>query len=76
MHVAEGLELTPHCCVALLLLCRFVVPLLPKSATGNLDDLALHSMGVLEVWAAPRPRKARQLLRTARTLHAARRRSS
>jgi hypothetical protein len=28
---------------------RFVVPLLPRGVTGNLDDLALHSVGVLEV---------------------------
>jgi len=29
--------------------CRFVIPLLPREATGNLDDLTLHSVGVLEV---------------------------
>lgn len=30
---------------------RFVFPLLPRSVTGNLDTLALHSVGVLEVRA-------------------------
>jgi hypothetical protein len=29
--------------------CRFVIPLLPREVTGNLDDLGLHSVGVLEV---------------------------
>uniref|UniRef100_A0A383VQB5 C2 domain-containing protein n=1 Tax=Tetradesmus obliquus TaxID=3088 RepID=A0A383VQB5_TETOB len=28
---------------------RFVIPLLPREVTGNLDDLGLHSVGVLEV---------------------------
>jgi Ca2+-dependent lipid-binding protein len=28
---------------------RFVIPILPRNVTGNLDDLTLHSVGVLEV---------------------------
>jgi hypothetical protein len=34
-----------RCCCC----CRFVIPLLPREVTGNLDDLGLHSVGVLEV---------------------------
>lgn len=37
--------------VVVLASCRFVIPLLPRDVTGNLDSLALHSVGVLEVRA-------------------------
>lgn len=32
--------------------CSLVVPLLPREVTGNLDELMLHSVGVLEVSGA------------------------